>query len=401
MPPALQRSHALVHWSALASLAAICTGVLLEPIYVQPSGLPQPADAFFVLGVILGVPAALANPPISNRAFFLFLFLFTFWVYTVTATWASILSYFDIRKFYYVIYNATICYVVATLCRIRPKHALLIAQVVCVSLVLEAVLVLLLGDLSGRDTGSSTNPNQLAYWSINALMIGLFVFDRFSVGPLVVLVTIASALAILSVTISKAAGVGIALFFILYILITRPYSAVLRMMLLGSVVTLQIVVVLSGNITEWWIHRTLTRGGDLSLTEFLRDRAYDRIWEFPQYLVFGASELQIHRFGSLEIHSTLANVLFSYGFLGLFLFLAIITLSIRGDIVKKGVFLVAPMIFGLAHNGIRSTLLWILLAMLVSLEPASKPTDRRFGQKPVTPSSRRRLDPHSPDDALI
>src|SRR5690606_25026545 len=65
--------------------------------------------------------------------------------------------------------------------------------------------------------------------------------------------------------------------------------------------------------------------------EKFTERGYERLWEYPQYLIYGAGEGAHWRFmdvlyaersigGGREIHSGLASVLFSYGIFGFALF---------------------------------------------------------------------------------
>jgi hypothetical protein len=97
----------------------------------------------------------------------------------------------------------------------------------------------------------------------------------------------------------------------------------------------------------------------------LEGRGYDRILKYPYYLIWGAGEGLNYRFESnKELHSTLGNILFSYGIIGFGLFLLIF----RQAIAKQGLASVFPLyavlLFGFTHNGIRHTYLWLLLALL-------------------------------------
>ena len=61
-------------------------------------------------------------------------------------------------------------------------------------------------------------------------------------------------------------------------------------------------------------------------------RGYDRLVKYSQYLLFGAGEGDYSRFGyDIEIHSTLGNILMSYGIIGLLLFVTMIILAIQSN----------------------------------------------------------------------
>jgi len=112
-----------------------------------------------------------------------------------------------------------------------------------------------------------------------------------------------------------------------------------------------------------------TQAAQEKARQMVTDRGYDRIVRYPEYLVFGAAEGEYaSRFGETnELHSTLGNILFSYGIIGLFLFLTFVYLALKNDDFKSWYIVFAVvLIYGLVHNGIRDTLLWIFLG-LVSL----------------------------------
>jgi hypothetical protein len=101
----------------------------------------------------------------------------------------------------------------------------------------------------------------------------------------------------------------------------------------------------------------------------LEGRGYDRIWKHPEYWIFGAGEGEYYRFGvGMEFHSTLGNLQVSYGILGLGLFLIMLFLIMRHDRYQNAYIILFLMMYGLTHNGIRNTLLWILLGLLATSE---------------------------------
>lgn len=98
----------------------------------------------------------------------------------------------------------------------------------------------------------------------------------------------------------------------------------------------------------------------------LAGRGYDRIIEYPNYLLFGAGEGDFKRFALShhkgELHSTVANILFSYGLIGFIIFVSFFLNS--KFYIKRVLFYMSPiLLYGLSHNGIRSPLFWIALAI--------------------------------------
>jgi hypothetical protein len=101
-------------------------------------------------------------------------------------------------------------------------------------------------------------------------------------------------------------------------------------------------------------------------------RGYDRILHHGEFLAFGAGEGALYRFQSgetLEMHSSLGTLLFSYGIVGLLLFARMLWLIARGAGAKPLLFLVPALSYSLAHNGLRQTEFWLLIVLVASLPP--------------------------------
>jgi len=138
--------------------------------------------------------------------------------------------------------------------------------------------------------------------------------------------------------------------------------------------------------------RVLNRSRNSNAT-FFEERGYDRIWRNQQYLVLGAGEGGLSRFDdtayvkSMEIHSSAGTVLFSYGVVGSMLFLVFMWRVIRGARVRLMITLLPPLLYTGAHQGLRFTMLWIVLAVFVPL----KDELHRYGSYPSPPTETARL----------
>ncbi len=113
----------------------------------------------------------------------------------------------------------------------------------------------------------------------------------------------------------------------------------------------------------------------------MEGRGYDRIILYAQYIFVGAGEGYQSRFvlshHQGELHSTIASIFFSYGFIGFLLFASLF--FNRNYYSLRVLFYMSPiMMYGLAHNGIRSPLFWIALALSMNyskkntLQPTKK-----------------------------
>jgi hypothetical protein len=107
---------------------------------------------------------------------------------------------------------------------------------------------------------------------------------------------------------------------------------------------------------------------------FFQERGYDRIWRNQQYLLLGAGEGGLSRFDdtayvkNMEIHSSAGTILFSYGIVGALLFLVFTWRLIRGARARLVITLLPPLLYTGAHQGLRFTMLWVVLAVFVALK---------------------------------
>ena len=73
-----------------------------------------------------------------------------------------------------------------------------------------------------------------------------------------------------------------------------------------------------------------------------------------------------------ELHSNFATLLFCYGIVGSSLFAALNWQIVRMGGVLAALALMPPYVFGVTHQGLRFTQLWILLGFLVCLSVESR-----------------------------
>ena len=76
--------------------------------------------------------------------------------------------------------------------------------------------------------------------------------------------------------------------------------------------------------------------------------------------------------GGKEMHSTVGVVLFSYGMLGTFLFSVFLWQVIAAAGVRNLAYALPALIFGLAHNGLRQPIFYMLLALIVTVHDTDK-----------------------------
>lgn len=362
------RRPALVTWAIY---------LLLIPLYIFPSGLPQPGD----LLVLLVIPLALLhwNGKLGRgmRATMRALIWFTLWVCLVDYAWVFATGSFSVfgpDSFLlfplYYIYNALIFLVALVLYRRLGDLFLRVTVAVVMFTVFAQVLWLLtLGIGGGRGTLFFNNPNQLGYYALLAATLIALTHRRLQLRLLISSLTLVCCGVLAVFSASRAAAGGVAVLLVL-MLFSNP-KILVAACLAGAAVVSGIGPV--ADAVEASHDRVLNRSAH-SEASFFQERGYDRIWRNQQYLLFGAGEGGLSRFDdtayvkNMEIHSSAGTILFSYGIVGALLFLVFTWRLIRGARARLVLALLPPLLYTGAHQGLRFTMLWVVLAVFVALK---------------------------------
>jgi hypothetical protein len=371
-------------------LAAWAAFIVLFPIYIMPSGLPQPADV-----VLLGLaPFVFArwrgSVVVAHRRAIRALLLFV--AYTIISAlvwslWVGELS-FDLKLGFLLspliyIYNALAFAMGFALYRLRGERLVAITvRATIVSVLFQLPLSFLLGHHNLlRSNGLFNNPNQFGYFAVLSASI-ILIGQRSAKIP-----TWYSALGLLTcayialLSASKAALAATALIMIVSI-ITR-----FRTVMFASVAAGMLLWLLdpAGDVVDHSIERVQTEKS----YGFVEERGYDRIFEHPEYWVLGSGEGAYRRYadfgkiGSHELHSSGGTIFFCYGIAGSVVFLWFFFQLVRVAQLRQVLVLGPVVAYGLSHQGMRFTLLWILLALFVVLGDRARALARsRSTQKP-------------------
>ena len=362
------RKPALVTWAIY---------LLLIPLYIFPSGLPQPGD----LLVLLVVPLALQrwNGKLGRdmRSTMRALIWFTLWVCLVDVTWMFAMGSFGVSgpdaillfPLYYI-YNALLFLAAIVLYR-RHGDLFLRVSVFAVTITVYAQVAssIALGWGGSRGTLFFNNPNQLGYYALLAATLIALTQRRLQLRLVTSSLTLVCCgiLAVISASRAAAGGVAVLLVFMLF---SNP-KILVAACLAGAAVVSGIGPV--ADAIEASQDRVLNRGAH-SDASFFQERGYDRIWRNQQYLVLGAGEGGLSRFDDtayvkgMEIHSSAGTILFSYGIVGALLFLVFTWRLIRGAGARLVITLLPPLLYTGAHQGLRFTMLWVVLAVFVVLK---------------------------------
>lgn len=371
------------------SLAA--TALLLSPVFLWRSGLPQVSHLVLALALVLRLVIAprfsWERYYASGVAFVGYTFAVSTIVYLIHGDAITLLA-----PLYYS-FGLGVFLLLTTLISTRRKFLNAIFRIHVALLFIGAgALVLGVGRYFGeaRYMGAFNDPNQMANWVLWAAIIvgvsGKALYGRWLPGALamvtagflilftasrsgllgfVSMVCVYLALLLTSVFFRRgkrlrirwALHTGLA-FLVILAIATFVFMPTDALVLQGQALADQLTFMRARILAE------------RDLAEVLVWRGYDRLWLFPEYLVLGSGEGANSRFATRspfigEIHSSWAGVLFSYGIIGFGLLCGFLWGLLRHvtDPWVRWMF-VGPFMYGLATYSIRNWYFWVGIAVL-------------------------------------
>jgi hypothetical protein len=218
-----------------------------------------------------------------------------------------------------------------------------------------------------RQTASFNNPNQLGYWSILCLCIFLVIASRARIKWYLQATIITCLFYTVAISLSKAAMISAALMFMLH------YLKSPKLIVLALLFTLVGYLVVENSAIMERVTGRLENIGQQQ-DDSLYSRGYLRIVEYPGHAILGAAEGAHYRFDNttyseerFEIHSTFGTILFSYGIPGLVAFSLAIWHLYRISSFSYLLYLAPPFLYGLTHQGLRFSFLWLLISVIAIL----------------------------------
>lgn len=216
-----------------------------------------------------------------------------------------------------------------------------------------------------RQVAFFNNPNQLAYYVAACSGLVLLLAHLYKVNSTLVLMTCFLALVVSSFTTSRA-GVAACL---IYVLLAIFGSSALKIVGKSIAVVVLVVGVLSSY--ERFINTAAFEALDNrvdaigEVDETADQRGYDRILIYTDDLVWGVGEGAFERFDAdIELHSYFGTLLFSYGVIGVILFLWFLRSAVPDW--RSLTFLVPLFVYNLTHNGGRSLMLWAMFGLMAA-----------------------------------
>lgn len=348
--------------SHMVPIVLLLAYLIVKPFYLFPSGGPQIADAFVILLSLWSLFAAVRLPRDTAGVFTscIYFSVYTFFVNAIWSAFTGELTMLIIPAFYF--FNTIIIFTIFTFHALAREKALRILMIgIVLSLVVQSILSLAIvgsGGL-GRISLFFNNPNQLGYWGLLTVSAFCVLSRTVSVRIIWHLIIFALGFYLIALSLSKAAIVALGFLFALHFskkwwhFILAAICGAILLLVLHDQPILQDLVARLSNIGEQ---------RDDSFT----GRGYTRIWDHPEYLLFGAAEYGLSRFpgATHELHSTLGTLFFSYGVIGSFLFSIILLRLFKHAGISNFLYLAPAFAYGLTHQGLRFSLLWVLFAAL-------------------------------------
>lgn len=378
------RPRRLTPFLSVSSIPSATLGlyVLTSIFYIFPSGNPQPADFLLLLGFALSLILVWQALP-RDPALYLVVGLFLGWITLVNSVWFMMTGEVQfLKKTSFYIYNALIFVFVASAGFYDFEQMKKAIRWSCIAVLFFQVAYLEFAtSVTKRAIGTFNNPNQMGYWALLVMTCLVLARERTRLGLLDVLALCAGMYATM-LTLSKSAVISALLLLAVAVVGcgVRRHAGWLLGMLLAAGVVLQLS---AGNLAERIasldpvsaVMRDLSAIDDEG-GEDIEKRGYQRLFLYPQYLIFGAGEGDFARFGTggrshsgeldREFHSSLGNILLSYGIVGLVLFLALLAVVFVGAPWTSILYLLPSMLYGIAHNGLRFSLFWVFLGMVLA-----------------------------------
>lgn len=356
-----------------------CAFVIAIPFYVFDSGLPQPGDFLMVLLLPLGLYGWNGRLPGVFTRPFRALLVFTLWVVIVQYSWATILGNwgfhgkdtFLLFPVYYL-YNALVMLVSLILYQ-RYGNGFLRLTAWCL---LASIGIQIVGSFFTfynhlRDRVFFNNPNQLGYYAVLASCMIALLQRKLGLGFLITAIGLLGCLYLGLLSASRAAAGGAAVVLVVT-LVSSPKIVLAAIPLIAG-------LVFTGPVAHA-IESTERRVTVDQFPEysFLEERGWGRIYDNPEYIVLGAGEGGTSRFrdsiiGTHEIHSSAGMLIFSYGIVGTSLFLWFVWRVLRGARAGASLMLAPIIAFTVAHHGLRDTMLWMVLAIFLTLKDERAP----------------------------
>ncbi|MEZ2457723.1 hypothetical protein ACBR55_03905 [Salinicoccus roseus] len=344
---------------------------IMAPFYFFSSGLPQIAEVILCIAFLLNIPgifkAALSKVSVLYSPLFLWMILVNVYYYYISQD-LEFLTFSAYYLFNWLVISLVFFYL--TLDQKGVYKSIIWGGVISGGI--QLIISFFYSSPGYRESLFFNNPNQLAYFSLLLVITVLFCNDKLKGSPLINYSIMVIGLYLIFISASMG-GLASLIVVILGYSILRNKNLLDRMISVSiGLFSLLIGYLIFANVSFLYgINNKLDAAmirihSTTNTSDFYLERGYNRIIENPEFLVLGAGEGQFERFNAtLELHSSIGTILFSYGIVGLLLLILPFTFIFVKSNIKTIILLSAPILYGLSHNGLRDSMFWIFFILIL------------------------------------
>ena len=366
----------------LSTVSVLLYYFALKPLYLSGGGALQIADLLLVLTIgmyIIKKKGVFSEVPENGRIIYLFFAVIMYQI-MVNIIWSGITGDMSMNfKSLYYVFNFmafSFCISLSEKCELNYiKKKIAIGCFFSVFVVTIGILFFDKGEQ--RATGFFDNPNQLGYFAVITITVCTLCKEQLKKYQKILIVAFSVWATIIS--LSKAAIISLFGFAIINILFSTDNSKnKVPLFRIGLIIALAFFIYLlffanynflgSISIIQTMRHRIFNMMNE-SDSNLGNGRGYARIFEIGINIFWGAGEGAYDRFVAKhggEVHSTFVSLLTCYGVIGFIGYINIFfrCLCNRVNFKRNIVLMSGLFLYAITHNGIRNTLLWIILAIL-------------------------------------
>lgn len=341
--------------------------LMVFPFYFMNPGDPQVADLFGAILVLTSLKQIILS--IKANRFNRFLFLFV--MYALIVSIVTVFLWHDVMLIKNGLYYLYGYFIIMFLYSKFDDNDFLkfTLKTIGVVLIIQLLLYPFAPSTGIRAQMFFTNPNQLALWALCMLIISNVIATKVQATFLHTFILALLCSFFIFISASKSALVGAIIFWGYFFIQSKKYMVIIAPLVLFALIFVVSTKELDLSNIDF-VNNVIERINEkkTSHNQGVHGRGYDRIYRFPEYLLFGAGEGNYERFGShLELHSTFFSILFSYGVIGLYLILYGIFSIFKGSDRQTIVLFTALFMYSLMHMALRSPFFWMTLLALNQL----------------------------------
>lgn len=359
--------------------------IVLNPFYLFEAGNPQIGDILIFSTMVLSFGTVIHGykvSPFKKRA------LIGFIAYTVLVNGGLFILYISayrgipfIASVFYLFNTFLLFFMLGLASKNIVKMVNYTQWGIFLSVFIQLTYFILFGSANAEELRPSfffQTPNQLGYFAI--LMLSIFLLlNKVRKVNLVLFVSVFLICMFIALVSASKAAIGGGLFLVAFYLfdsnILKGYGLAAVIAIFG----LSYAFLAKSNLGVQKVVYVLDRVDDGAKNHNVTEweyRGYDRISNHPQYLILGAGEAMFTRFNTYikkhEIHSSIGNIVFSYGIPGTILFGTFFLSLFKGLSWRNAVYILPVFLYSLTHMGLRFTPLWILFGVFPILAELKK-----------------------------